>query len=83
MSISDRLDQIEARAEAVVGLTLRDDNARDAYNIVEDDVPDLVAAVRAVLSYLDECDEDSWTPRSSDIRNLLSTTLTEETPDGQ
>lgn len=49
MSISDRLDQIEARAETIVGLTLGDDNARDAYNLVEDAVPALVAAVRAVL----------------------------------
>ena len=49
MSISDRLDQISARAETVVGLTLGDDNARDAYNLVEDAVPDLVAALRAVL----------------------------------
>lgn len=56
MPISDRLDQIEARAETVVGLTLGDDNARDAYNLVEDAVPDLVAAVRAVLDACDRID---------------------------
>ena len=57
MSISDRLDQISARAETVVGLTLGDDNARDAYNLVEDAVPDLLAALRAVLDVCEGLEE--------------------------
>lgn len=46
MSISDRLAAITARANNATSLTLGDDNARDCYNIVEDDVPWLVEQVR-------------------------------------
>lgn len=94
MSISDRLDQITARAETVVGLTLGDDNARDAYNLVEDAVPDLVAAVRAVLDlhressapydtgYCEGCNQAQEFPEDWPCPTVraIATALGEETP---
>lgn len=50
-SLSGRLDDIENRANIATSLTLGDDNARDCYHIVQDDVPALVAAVRQVLAW--------------------------------
>lgn len=49
MTITDRLDQTEQRAASATALTLGDDNARECYNVVADDVPALLAALRAVL----------------------------------
>ena len=53
MSHIERLDEIQARADKATALTLGDDNARDCYNIVADDVPALVTALRAVLELAD------------------------------
>lgn len=110
MSISDRLDQIAARADAAtegpwgfiadtnligmakewrigsteamadVAATPRfGTDSADAEFIAasRSDVPALVAAVRAVLAYVDYCDDEGWSAWPDDIRRAIATALGE------
>lgn len=56
-TLTERLDDLAKCAAEATSLTLDDDNARDCYHIVQDDVPALVAALRAVLALADHVTE--------------------------
>lgn len=75
MNAADRLAEIRERADKATSLTLGDDNARDCYNIAEDDVPALVAAVHRVVDCAQYCHDKNRQMDPAVVLDLINDAL--------
>lgn len=73
MSISDRLDQIEQRGVRAASLSTEDWTTPECLFLVENELPELVAALRAVLDLCEKTPLRYQTPMRDEPFMVLGT----------